>query len=129
MTALPNRKLEDWKYSDLHNAIGEAAVASAPTAAWSVVSVSGAVEVNDLPHIAPRGEHGVMAALALDAAKTGPYVRVQKGETGAIYLQLTKGGHGHAVIVVEDGASLEYLNLIGIPLAATPALTSPCGGA
>jgi Fe-S cluster assembly protein SufD len=107
MTALPNRKLEDWKYSDLHNAIGEAAVSSAPTAVWSVASASGGVEVNDLPDIAPRGEHGVMAALALDAAKTGPYVRVPKGETGAIHLHLAEGGHGRAVIVVEDGASLE----------------------
>ncbi len=108
MTALPNRKLED------RITVATCATPSARPP-WRPrrrlrgrsLSVSGAVEVNDLPHIAPRGEHGAMAALALDAAKTGPYVRVQKGETGAIYLQLTKGGHGHAVIVVEDGASLE----------------------
>jgi Fe-S cluster assembly protein SufD len=107
MTALPNRKLEDWKYTDLRNAVGEHVVASAPTAAWSVASVSGSVDIADLPDIAPRGEHGVMAALAIDAAKAGPYVRVPKGETGAIHLHLTEGGHGRAVIVVEDGASLE----------------------
>jgi Fe-S cluster assembly protein SufD len=106
MTALPNRKLEDWKYTDLRNAVGEHVVASAPTAAWSVSSASGAVDVADLPAIMPRGEHGAMAEFAISAAKAGPYVRVAKGETGAVHLHLTEGGHGRALIVVEDGASL-----------------------
>jgi Fe-S cluster assembly protein SufD len=106
MTALPNRKLEDWKYTDLHNAVSEHVVASAPTAAWSVASASGAVDIADLPEIMPRGEHGAMAEFAISLAKTGPYVRVAKGEAGAIHLHLTEGGHGRALIVVEDGASL-----------------------
>jgi Fe-S cluster assembly protein SufD len=106
MTALPNRKLEDWKYSDLRNAVGEHVVASAPTAAWSVASTSGAADIADLPEIMPRGEHGAMAELAISAAKAGPYVRVAKGEAGAVHLNLTEGGHGRALVVVEDGALL-----------------------
>lgn len=106
MTALPNRKLEDWKYTDLHNAVGEHVVASAPTAAWSVASASGAVDIADLPEIMPRGEHGAMAEFAISSANAGPYVRVAKGEAGTVHLHVREGGHGRALIVVEDGASL-----------------------
>lgn len=86
--------------------MGEHVVATAPTAAWSVASASGAVDIADLPEIMPRGEHGAMAEFAVSLAKAGPYVRVAKGERGAIHLHLTEGGHGRALIVVEDGASL-----------------------
>jgi Fe-S cluster assembly protein SufD len=106
MTALPNRRVEDWKYTDLRNAIDPAAVESAQTAAWSIASVAGAVDIADLPEIMPRGGHGAMADFAVSLAKAGPYIRVGKGETGAVHLQLTEGGHGRALIVVEDGASL-----------------------
>ncbi|HEY1631625.1 MAG TPA: SufD family Fe-S cluster assembly protein [Rhizomicrobium sp.] len=106
MNALPHRKLEDWKYSDLRNAVDESVVASAPTAAWSVASAHGGVEIDDLPTIAPRGPHGVMAEMAIAKAKTGPYLRVAKGDTGAVHLHLTEGGHGRAVILIEEGASL-----------------------
>ncbi|HEY2069186.1 MAG TPA: SufD family Fe-S cluster assembly protein [Rhizomicrobium sp.] len=106
MTVLPHRRIEDWKYTDLRSAIDADAVAAAPTAAWSVASVAGAADIADLPAIMPRGEHGAMAEFAISSAKAGPYVRVAKGETGAVHLHLTEGGHGRALIVVEDGASL-----------------------
>jgi len=106
MNALPHRKLEDWKYSDLRNAVDADAVASAPTAAWSVASADGAVEIGDLPTITPRGPHGAMAEMAIAKAKAGPYLRVAKGDAGAVHLHLTEGGHGRAVVLVEEGASL-----------------------
>ncbi len=106
MSVLPHRRIEDWKYSDLRAAIDADVVAAAPTAAWSVASVAGAVDIADLPAIMPRGEHGAMAEFAVSSAKSGPYVRIAKGETGAVHLRLTEGGHGRALVVVEDGASL-----------------------
>ncbi|MGH6873291.1 MAG: SufB/SufD family protein [Rhizomicrobium sp.] len=106
MNALPNRRVEDWKYSDLRNAVDPAVVTDAPTAAWSVAAASGAVDIADLPAILPRGEHGAMAEFAIASAKAGPYLRVARGDAGAAHLQLTEGGHGRALIVVEDGASL-----------------------
>lgn len=106
MNALPNRRIEDWKYSDLQNAIDADAVASAPTAVWEVASASGAADIADLPAIMPRGEHGAMAEIAIDAAKTGLCVRVAKGESGVAHLALTDGGHGRVLIAVEDDASL-----------------------
>jgi Fe-S cluster assembly protein SufD len=106
MIALPNRRIEDWKYTDLRNAVDADVVASAPTAAWSIASVAGAVDIADLPEIMPRGAHGAMADFAVSLAKAGPYIRVGKDETGTVHLHLTEGGHGRALIVVEDGASL-----------------------
>ena len=103
--ALPNRRIEAWKYTDLRNAIDAAAVDAAETAAWRV-SLSGAVEQKDLPEITPRGMHGAMADVALAKAKCGVFLRVGKSEQGAAHLELTRGGHGRALIVLEDGASL-----------------------
>jgi Fe-S cluster assembly protein SufD len=102
---LPNRRVEDWKYTDLRNAIDAEAVESAPTAEWRV-SISGAVEHNELPEIMPRGAHGAIAGLAAGRAKSGMFLRVPKGEGGAARVELAEGGHGRALIVVEDGASL-----------------------
>jgi Fe-S cluster assembly protein SufD len=103
---LPNRRVEDWKYSDLRNAIDADVVASAPTVVWSIASSSGAVDIAELPTIMPRGEHGAMAEIAIASAKAGPSLRVAKNESGVVHLNLAEGGHGRALIVVEDGASL-----------------------
>jgi Fe-S cluster assembly protein SufD len=103
--ALPNRRIEDWKYSDLRNAIDAEMVASAPTAEWCV-SMSGAVERKDLPEITPRVVHGAMGDVAITHAKAGVFLRVPKDETGTADLKLSSSGHGRALIVVEDGASL-----------------------
>jgi Fe-S cluster assembly protein SufD len=103
---LPNRRIEDWKYTDLRNAIDPAVAAAAPTAAWMVASISDALERNEFPEIMPRGRHGAMAEYAASLAKSGVFLRVRKGEQGSAHLQLTQGGHGRALIVVEDGASL-----------------------
>ncbi|HTK79119.1 MAG TPA: SufD family Fe-S cluster assembly protein [Rhizomicrobium sp.] len=103
---LPNRRIENWKYTDLRNAIDPAAIESAPTAAWNVASISGAGEQNDLPEIMPRGKHGAMAEYATSLAKSGVFLRVARGQKASAHLQLTQGGHGRALIVVEEGASL-----------------------
>jgi Fe-S cluster assembly protein SufD len=105
MNALPNRRIEDWKYSDLRNAIDAKAVEAAPTAAWRI-SISGAVEQHGLPEIMPHGNHGAMAELATSHAKSGVFLRVPKGEVGDAHLDLADFGHGRVLIVVEDGASL-----------------------
>jgi Fe-S cluster assembly protein SufD len=64
------------------------------------------VDIADLPAIMPRGEHGAMAEFAIASAKAGPCLRLGKNQTGAVHLHLTEGGHGRALIVIEDGASL-----------------------
>jgi Fe-S cluster assembly protein SufD len=103
--ALPNRRVEDWKYSDLRNAIDLAAVEFAPTAEWRV-EVSGAVEQSPLPEIMPHGRHGEMGVVAAARATSGVFLRIGKGERGAAHLELATAGHGRVLIVVEDGAML-----------------------
>jgi Fe-S cluster assembly protein SufD len=103
---LPNRRIEEWKYTDLHNAVDADAVAAAPTAAWAIARARGDLDIDDLPKQVPFGPHGVMAGLAASLAKTGPSVRVRKGETASLELDLTESGNGRALIVVEEGASL-----------------------
>jgi Fe-S cluster assembly protein SufD len=102
---LPNRRVEDWKYSDLRNAIEPSAVESAPSAEWRA-DVSGAVERNALPEIMPRGVHGEMADVAASYAKSGFFLRVSKGESGTTRLELNTGGHGRVLVMVEDDATL-----------------------
>ena len=107
--ALPNRRVEDWKYSDLRSVTDADAVSVAPTAVWLVAATQGDLDINDLPKPVPFGAHGAMASLAASLAKAGPSVRVPKGETASIELDLTEGGHGRAVIVVEEDASLTLI--------------------
>jgi Fe-S cluster assembly protein SufD len=103
---LPNRRLEAWKYTDLRNAIDSPAVEAAPTASWKLDSVSGALDVGELPAIMPRGRHGAMGDVAASLAKSGLFLRIGKDKEGAAHLQLADGGHGRLLIVVEDGGSL-----------------------
>jgi Fe-S cluster assembly protein SufD len=132
MSALPNRRVEDWKYTDLRTAIDPAVVDAAPTGTWEA-SLSGAVEQTDLPEIMPRGAHGEMGAAAATHAKSGLFLRLGKGQNGIGHLSLAKGGHGRALIVVEEGASLtlretaataEFSNIVcDIVLGANAQLT------
>jgi Fe-S cluster assembly protein SufD len=103
--ALPNRRIEDWKYTDLRNAIDPAVVETAPTAQWRV-EVSGPVERSALPEIMPRGVHGEMGIVAAAHAKSGVFLRLGKGEHGAAHLELASAGHGRVLLVVEEGGSL-----------------------
>src|SRR5690348_5676526 len=109
MNALPNRRIEEWKYTDLRNVVDADAVASAPTAAWAISRAHGDLDIDDLPKQVPFGTHGLMAALASSKSKAGPSVRVRKGETAVLELDLTEGGHGRALIVVEEGGSLTLI--------------------
>lgn len=118
--ALPNRRIEDWKYTDLRNAIAPEVVDAAGTAAWKVV-LWGAVEQKDLPEIMPRGVHGTMGEVAASRATSGVFLRVGKGGQGVANLEPASAGHGRALIVVEDDASLilrergaagEFANLV-----------------
>lgn len=103
---LPNRRDEDWKYSDLRNAVEADAVVRAPTAVWLIAKAQGDLDIGDLPKPVPFGAHGAMAPVAASLAKAGQFVRVPTGERATLELDLTEGGHGRAVVVVEDDASL-----------------------
>jgi Fe-S cluster assembly protein SufD len=118
---LPHRRIEDWKYSDLRNAIGANDVATAGTALWSLPKAPHGVEVVDLSQSAMpdwaraqwsklRG-HGVMEDAAVAFAQVGLALHVSKGVDviEPFRVNLLAGGHGRVLIVLEEGASLRFV--------------------
>lgn len=120
---VPHRRVEEWKYSDLRAALGEAGL-GADAAQWSVDAPDG-VEVFDLSQPHPpawvadhfgRTADNVMSAASLAFAKGGVALRVPAGAAIARSLRLdfTGAGHVRALLVVEAGASLTLVEGVGV---------------
>ena len=116
---IPNRRVEDWKYSDLKVAL-EAANDLAPgTIAWKFASVPSGGELFDLAdlstapewvrtHFGESAHAGAMASASLALARSGFALRVPKNVNIAEPLRFVLSGVGHArvLILLEEGASL-----------------------
>ena len=120
---VPHRRVEEWKYSDLRAALGEAGLGTG-TAQWSVDAPDG-IEMFDLSQPHPpawvvdrfgRGAENVMGAASLAFAKGGVALRVPAGTAIATPLKLdfTGAGHVRALLVLEAGASLTLVEGVGI---------------
>ena len=114
--ALPTRRVEEWKYSDLNAALGEAGFGA--EAAKAVVGpLPEGVEMFALDepnrpdwvkaHYGKLKQNTV-SAVSLALAHGGIALRVPKGKQIADPLTLTFTGKGHvrALLILEDGASL-----------------------
>jgi Fe-S cluster assembly protein SufD len=116
---VPNRRVEDWKYSDLKAALEAANDLESGTIAWAFDALPVGVEVLDLAKLtdAPdwvsacfgksATEHAMAAAsftLARSgfALRVGPDVKV----TEPLRLSFSGTGHARAVVVLEQGAAL-----------------------
>lgn len=114
--ALPTRRVEEWKYSDLARALGDAGFGEA-SARVSIGAVPAGVEVFDLDepnrpdwvkaHYGKLGGNAVSAVL-LAKARGGIALRVPKGNIIEDVLSLDFAGEGHvrALLVLEEGAAL-----------------------
>lgn len=116
---VPHRRIEEWKYSDIHSALTADDIAKAGTA---TVRVSGApynVEIIDLakldetaPHwlrdqLAAENPQGAMNAAALGYASGGVALRVKRNvAAGPVRLSVSGQGHARILLVLEEGASL-----------------------
>jgi Fe-S cluster assembly protein SufD len=112
---VPHRRIEDWKYSDLKNAIGTANDDAA--AVWAVEALPEDVELFDLSkskapdwvkaHFGTLPQN-VMASASFAHASTGFAVRVPRGKAiaDALKFKFSGAGSARALIVVEDGAAL-----------------------
>ena len=119
---VPHRRIEEWKYSDLKAALGEAGL-GAVTAQWLVGNLPAGVEMFDLSRDNPPGwvmahmaaTRNVMSAASLALAAGGVAFRVPKGAAIADVLALDFTGPGHlrALLVLEEGASLTMLEGVG----------------
>src|ERR1700743_1149901 len=114
--ALPTRRGEEWKYSDLSHALGDEWFGE-ETARAVVLSVPAGVEIFalDSPNKpywvkAHYGKLGANAVSALSPAKAlgGIAIRVPKARSTEEPLTLDFAGEGHvrALLVLEEGAAL-----------------------
>jgi Fe-S cluster assembly protein SufD len=117
--ALPTRRVEEWKYSDLSQALGEAGFGAEQAKALVALPPEG-VEAFELD--APnrpdwvKARYGklkqnVVSAVSLALARGGIALRVPKNKSIAEPVRLTFAGKGHvrALLVLEEGASLTLL--------------------
>ena len=113
---VPHRRVEDWKYSDLRSALGEAGV-GAGQAELHTLHLPAAIETFDLAGTNPpdwvreyfgQADRNTMSAASLSLAAGGTAFRVPKGLVIAEPLKFEFAGAGHVrgLLVLEDGASL-----------------------
>jgi len=114
--ALPTRRVEEWKYSDLARALGDAGFGEA-SARVSVGKLPAGVEIFDLDE--PNRPDWVMAhygkltgnsvsAVSLAKARGGIALRIAKGKVIEDILSLSFSGEGHvrALLVLEESTAL-----------------------
>jgi Fe-S cluster assembly protein SufD len=110
---VPHRRVEDWKYSDLKNALDGANDDAA--AAWSVGKLPHGVELFDLSHAdAPDWvqthlgtlPQNAMASSSFAHARTGFALRVKGNAAAPLAVEFTGAGSCRALIVLEESASL-----------------------
>jgi len=113
---VPHRRVEEWKYSDLRSALGEAGIGT-DQAQWHISRLPDGVELFDLsqdnvPEWVSRyfaqANRNVMSAASLTLSDGGVALRVPKGVAiaEALKLDFTGIGHVRALLVLEEGASL-----------------------
>ncbi|MBN9546317.1 MAG: Fe-S cluster assembly protein SufD [Alphaproteobacteria bacterium] len=114
--ALPTRRVEEWKYSDLARALGDAGFGES-SARVSVGKPPAGVEIFDLDepnrpdwvkaHYGKLSNNAV-SAVSLAKARGGIALRIPKGKVVEEVLSLDFSGEGHvrALLVLEEGAAL-----------------------
>ena len=116
MSALPTRRIEEWKYSDLARVLGEDGFGE-ETAQAVIGAVPSGVEVFALDEpnrpdwVASRYgklRTNAVSAVSLAKARGGIALRVPKGRIidQTLDLDFTGAGHVRALLVLEEGASL-----------------------
>jgi hypothetical protein len=114
--ALPTRRMEEWKYSDISQALGEAGF-GAEQAEAVIGKLPDGVEAFDLDEPNRPGwvrahygklKQNPVSAVSLALARGGIALHVPKNKTVADPISLCFSGKGHvrALLVLEEGASL-----------------------
>jgi Fe-S cluster assembly protein SufD len=121
---VPHRRMEEWKYSDLRAALGEAGIGKV-VAQWNVGNLPAGMEVFDLSepnapdwvrtHFA-QASGNVMSAASLVLSAGGVALRLRKGVMASDVLKIDFTGVGHVrgLLVLEEGASLTMLEGAGL---------------
>jgi Fe-S cluster assembly protein SufD len=121
---VPHRRIEEWKYSDLKSALGEAGI-GAVVAEWLVGNLPSGVDVFDLAQKNPpdwvkvhfaQATRNVMSAASLALSRGGIAFRVPKDAKidSVLKVDFTGTGHVRGLLVLEDGASLTLVEGVGL---------------
>jgi Fe-S cluster assembly protein SufD len=136
--ALPTRRVEEWKYSDLGRALGDAGFGE-ETARALVGAIPAGVEafVLDEPNRPAwvKAHYGklngnTVSAISLAKARGGIALRVPKGKVikEALTLDFMGDGHVRALLVLEEGAMLtlsEHADAVGTRNAGLEIVLGP----
>jgi Fe-S cluster assembly protein SufD len=116
---IPNRRMEDWKYTDLRGTLDGASVESIAGAAIHLVLPPPAESMGlttELPEWAEQEMRSNVSSSAMDAAarafaRRDAILRVPRGEhvNEPLELEFTSAGHARVVLFVEEDASLTLL--------------------
>lgn len=121
--ALPTRRVEEWKYSDLARALGDAGFGEA-SARVSVGKIPAGVEIFDLDepnrpdwvtaHYGKLSGNSV-SAVSLAKARGGIALRIPRNKIIEDLLSLDFSGEGHAraLLVLEEGAAATLSEVLG----------------
>jgi Fe-S cluster assembly protein SufD len=120
---VPHRRIEEWKYSDLRAALGEAGIGKV-VAEWLIGNLPFGIEMFDLSgpnapvwvqtHFGHSGRN-TMSAASLSLSAGGVALRVPKDMKveEPLKLDFTGPGHVRALLVLEEGASLTLQEGVG----------------
>ena len=119
---VPHRRVEEWKYSDLKAALGEAGIGT-DQALWQVDALPEGVEQFDLSNSNPPdwvqkhfgvADRNIMGAASLTLSDGGVALRVTKAVSAPLKLAFNGNGHVRGLLVLEAGASLTLVESVGI---------------
>ncbi|MFO1247916.1 MAG: Fe-S cluster assembly protein SufD [Alphaproteobacteria bacterium] len=118
---VPSRRVEEWKYSDLKVALGEAGIGT-EQALWQV-DVPAGVEQFDLSKPNPPdwvvkhfavADRNIMGAASLTLSDGGVALRVTDAITAPLKVTFHGTGHVRGLLVLEAGASATLVESVGI---------------
>jgi Fe-S cluster assembly protein SufD len=115
---LPHRRVEAWKYTDLRAVTDAEKIETAQAVKWAIKSCLGDVELVDLANgtlpdwvrtrLGALRSDSAMGAASFAFAGSGFALRVPRGKSGAIRVEFDSDGQARVLIVLEEGASLDY---------------------
>jgi len=115
---VPHRRIEQWKYTDLRGALGDARIEDEGSASWNIENLPAGIELFDLsdagaPEWVSRNlgatRDGAMDAASLAFARHGLALRIRHAISEPVRLELSGEGHLRVMVLLEKNANLTLI--------------------
>lgn len=121
-SALPGRRSEDWKYSNIAQLTTKDALSALPAADWKIENLSDGVELIDLSaphlpdwvlhHLGVLGADNPLSAATLGLTRAGFALRIPAGmRTGTLRIRISGAGALRALILAEQDAAVGLMEI------------------